>query len=171
MHLLPAPRQFVSVAELIATIPERRLTIFAAAERGPLHPRVAVPNITHPKKKGEYADAQFQVACLKRRLVPCRPWGDCAPFDFVVVAHAKTGLALEGAQLPVAPQSSKKNRRLQPLRQSQFRSSPRFSRVQVKSDWDLNSAHYCFRTTGNTADHPTYQAADIDFLACYVVVG
>jgi hypothetical protein len=119
------------------TRPVRQLAISASAEPNTpklIHPRHAVPAIAHPKKKGEYADSEFQHECLRRSLTPCKPWGDCAPFDFVV-----------------------------------WISGQRLVRVQVKSNWATGLSHYAFRTTGNTIEHPTYHASDVDLLACYIV--
>jgi hypothetical protein len=42
-----------------------------------------MPEITHPKLKGQWAESAFQTRALGLGFNVCQPWGDCAPFDFI----------------------------------------------------------------------------------------
>lgn len=40
--------------------------------------------IEHPKRRGEWAEAQFLSRAASLGLTVCKPWGDSARFDFIV---------------------------------------------------------------------------------------
>jgi hypothetical protein len=44
--------------------------------------RTSLPR--HPKKRGEWVEAQFLARAIACGLTISRPWGDCARYDFVV---------------------------------------------------------------------------------------
>jgi hypothetical protein len=46
-------------------------------------------NKPHPKLRGELAEAAFLHRAARMGLIVSRPWGDCAPFDFVVLGGRK----------------------------------------------------------------------------------
>ncbi len=45
--------------------------------------------IKHPKLRGEWAELCFMVRAAEEGLLICRPWGECAHYDFVVEAAGR----------------------------------------------------------------------------------
>jgi hypothetical protein len=41
-------------------------------------------NIAHPKRRGEWAELRFMARTSEHGLCVAKPWGDTAPYDFVV---------------------------------------------------------------------------------------
>jgi hypothetical protein len=87
-------------------------------------------DIQHPKARGEWAELRFMARAAEHGLCVAKPWGDMAPFDFIVEHQGH------------------------------------FLRVQVKSTkfrrWN---SYVCCATANGTP----YSAAQLDFLAAYVI--
>lgn len=45
--------------------------------------------IRHPKARGEWAELRFMTRCAELGLRVTKPWGDNAPYDFIVEHHGR----------------------------------------------------------------------------------
>lgn len=48
------------------------------------HPKRPPRPLRHAKQRGEWAEMKFALDAAARGLIVLKPYGDCAPFDFVV---------------------------------------------------------------------------------------
>jgi PD-(D/E)XK nuclease superfamily protein len=46
-------------------------------------------DIQHPKARGEWAELRFMARAAEHGLCVAKPWGDMAPFDFIVEHHGR----------------------------------------------------------------------------------
>ncbi len=105
---------------------------------------MTLPRISHCKIKGEYAESAFLARAIALGFRVSKPWGDSAPYDFILEKKLSVGV-----------------RRLR----------ARIFRVQVKSAWVRTSyGRYRIRTSGTGAARRMrgYSPAEVDFVIAWV---
>ncbi|SRR5581483_947825 len=106
---------------------------------------MTLPRIAHRKIKGEYAESAFLARAIALGFRVSKPWGDSAPYDFILEKKLTGG-----------------GRRL----------TARIIRVQVKSAWVRTSyGRYRIRTsgTGTRRRMRSYSPSEVDFVIAWVV--
>ena len=108
------------------------------------------------KLRGEWVELRFMTRAAELGLMVSKPWGDSAPYDFVL------GRQIEARQIEAHhPEASRTNAHsLDP------RNQPSFLRVQVKSTSHQRGRSFKCNISAN--DGP-YLPGQLDFIAAYII--